>query len=72
MTLAQRNDWTDLDICDVQDLLIECGLRVEVPATDQDCTEEWALEYNIQPGDPIHKSTELGKLAWVAYAKREK
>ena len=40
--------------------------------TEADCAEEWAQDYGIEPGDPIHKLTELGQRALEAHESRDR
>lgn len=50
-----EHDCMDIDGGDFQDLLLKHGLAKEAPATEEDCKEEWALEYGYEPGDPMIK-----------------
>jgi hypothetical protein len=46
---------------DLQRVLENRGLICEVPATEEDCAEELAQEYGIEPGEMIYKRTEFGR-----------
>lgn len=41
----------DIDGCDFQDLMLKHGLASEEPATKEDCEQEWAQEFDYNPGD---------------------
>ena len=51
----RERDCTDIDGGDMQDLLEKHGLIEITPATEEDCKEEWAQEYGIEPGDPVNR-----------------
>lgn len=46
-------DFYDIDSGDFQDLLVKHGLCIERSATEDDCAQEWAQEYEYQVGDDI-------------------
>ena len=62
-----EHDCMDIDGCDFQDLLLKHGFAVEAPATEEDCKEEWALEYGYEPGDPMIKYDREIQLMVKAY-----
>ena len=43
----------EIDGADFQTLLIKYGLATEGSATEADCKEDWAKEWDIEPGDPM-------------------
>jgi hypothetical protein len=55
------------DIDQLQNMLVKHGLIERVPATPEDCAQESAQEYGIEPGDTIYKPTAGGKLALDAW-----
>lgn len=63
LDLSQRSNWSDVDGAALGGLFLEHGLRVQGEATEADCAEEWAQEWGLEPGDPIHKLTDLGRRA---------
>lgn len=49
----REHDCSDIDGADFQDLLLKHGLCTERAATEEDCEEEWAQEWDYEPGDNI-------------------
>ena len=50
--VSERCDSLDIDGGDLQEKLIEHGLLIERPATQEDCETDAGLDYDMSPGDP--------------------
>ena len=51
--LVRDHPGMDIDGATIQELFVIYGLASEGPATEADCEEDWAKEWDIEPGDPI-------------------
>ena len=43
----------DIDGAMIEELFVKYGLATEGPATEADCKEDWAKEWDIEPGDQM-------------------
>ncbi len=71
-----EGDHLDIDGAAIQDLLLEHGLMYKCVATEADCDEEWAKDWDYEPGDEMMKygpvMLDLMKQARVRTAEKRK
>jgi len=49
--VTERADGVGIDGGDLQEQMIEHGLLIERPATEDDCKTDVGLDYGLRPGD---------------------